>query len=227
MPGRRGSCSHFPGLAATTVERALSVRDLNQRPTAEVCVRGRLVRRSAAPRGCPRLEVGIGIEHRRLAHPVGDHADDGRHRDAETTDARDPTDLVWSHRDRREHHRRIRLLAGPENAKACPEPCPELGKTDLRQLEYPAEKSCKSSRPQTRAVTSKLAGPGSPRLGRFDSFAASCRLEIGSFRASERSVPPYVPRTRRWEFGMKRARTHYATREWRFRGIVRYRLSIE
>jgi hypothetical protein len=112
-------------------ETALSIGNVNQRPKAGARVCAQLRRRGAAPRGCPSCKVGVRVGCSLLVYPVGDHADDGRDRDANPADARDTAHLVCSHRHPR-RHRRFRPLARPEDRSACPERCPELGETSLR-----------------------------------------------------------------------------------------------
>jgi hypothetical protein len=65
------------------------------------------------------------------------------------------------------------------NAKAtwlpigCPGPCPERSNSDLRQLALTRMNTGHLRCLSCKWGSSKPVGPGSPRLGRFDSFAAS------------------------------------------------------
>src|SRR5262249_39059624 len=84
-------------------------------------------------------------------------------------------------RQARGHARRVALeftaalddeLQQVVGAKACPEPCPELGTSEPPSTNPAPPTKIKNASPAGKGSTSKPAGPCSPRVGRFDSFAA-------------------------------------------------------
>jgi hypothetical protein len=107
--------------AATTGERALSIRNLNQRSRAGARVHGPLRRHNAAPHGCPRVRgrdrpggSRARSLHRRPCRQCAAHGCTG------------PTHLARSHSDPRECHRGSGYSPDPRTERHVPNRVPRL-----------------------------------------------------------------------------------------------------
>ena len=122
---------------------------------------------------------------------------------------------------------RLRTAFGPQRCcrRGCLEPCPELGESDPSQTDLveqrPAQTSHKS--PANRRP-SKPAGPGSPRVGRFDSFAAPWGHLQGLLAPSGfETTTNGVPTPRRGPSSLAR---HRVQRIWPNRAPPRQRFGV-
>ena len=62
--------------------------------------------------------------------------------------------------------------AGVRVTRPCPQPCPELGESDLTQPHLDEPKRAQTSTKGLQIEHFETGGPWQPRVGRFDPFAA-------------------------------------------------------
>jgi hypothetical protein len=88
-PSRATSCPAAANRSAANGESALSSRNLNRR-RSKLVLPDRLCRVAQRLLDVLRLQVRIGVHDLLRAHPIGDHPDHSRDRDAQPADARTP-----------------------------------------------------------------------------------------------------------------------------------------
>src|SRR5262249_15282691 len=118
------------------------------------------------------FQIWIGAQYLGLGHAVGDHADDGRNRDAEAANARHATHLARVRRYARELHR---CLAA------------QLSRLNISSIDDPGERS--SGAPRSRPGRCPIAPP------QTHAIAPGPHWWCGSFSTLGQAVSQYPGRS--------------------------------